>query len=128
MTQRLFFIIMIIIITAGMARAERLNHEKKYADAWCATAKGKTEFVLRDKTRVDCLTKNYAVEFDFADKWAEAVGQALYYAIKTERQPGIVLILEHESDARFLERLKAVADKLPLKVWTMSPARPLDNP
>ena len=36
----------------------------------------------------------YAVEFDFAEKWAEAVGQALYYALKTGKKPAVVLIME----------------------------------
>ena len=36
-----------------------------------------------------------AVEFDFANKWAECIGQALYYGQKTNRTPACVLIIEN---------------------------------
>ncbi|WP_171018846.1 hypothetical protein ACONUD_00725 [Microbulbifer harenosus] len=51
-----------------------------YQLPWCETAGGVAEYVLPDRTRVDCLTETHAMEFDFAPKWAEAIGQALYYA------------------------------------------------
>lgn len=77
--------------------------------------------MLPDKTRVDCLTDEYAIEFDFAVKWAESLGQALYYSIMTKKKPGIVLIMEDPKDERYLKRLKVVADKLNIKVWAVTP-------
>lgn len=47
-----------------------------------------------DYTRVDCLTDVHAVEFDFANKWAESVGQALHYQLMTGKKAMVVLILE----------------------------------
>ncbi len=47
-----------------------------------------------DYTRVDCLTDVHAVEFDFANKWAESVGQALHYQLMTGKKDMVVLILE----------------------------------
>ena len=44
--------------------------------------------------RVDCLTDKYAVEFDFANKWAESIGQALHYLRMTGKKAKVVLILE----------------------------------
>ena len=49
--------------------------EAYYVEQWCTPSFGKKEFRLWDMTRVDCLTKDYAIEFDFAKKWAESVGQ-----------------------------------------------------
>lgn len=130
--NRLLFIIMIIIISAGMAHAERLHHEKEYAKAWCANAYGKTEFVLRDGTRVDCLTKNYAVEFDFADKWAEAIGQVLHYGRLTGEKPAIVLIIEKDADWEHYWKLKKLARQEKVKLWYIKPEYfqryPLDKP
>jgi hypothetical protein len=40
------------------------------------------------------------VEFDWAEKWAEAVGQSLHYARMTGKRPGIVLILREESESQ----------------------------
>ena len=61
---------------------------------------------FNDKTRVDCLTPTLAVEIDFANKWAECIGQALYYGKMTNRQPACVLIMENpEKDTKYLNRL-----------------------
>lgn len=43
------------------------------------------EYRLSDNTRVDCMTDTLAVEFDFANKWAECIGQALYYGKQTKK-------------------------------------------
>ena len=43
---------------------------------------------------VDCLSAEYAIEVDWASKWAEAVGQSLYYADATGRKPEIILLCE----------------------------------
>ncbi|MDP2689260.1 MAG: hypothetical protein Q8P48_04005 [Deltaproteobacteria bacterium] len=81
------------------------------------------EYRLPDRTRVDCVTVEYAVEVDFAGKWAEAIGQAVYYAMMTDKKPGILLIMdgEEEKDARYLERLKTVTESLGIAVWTIAP-------
>ena len=67
--------------------------ESYYVNGWCTPSFGKKEFRLWDATRVDCLTKDYAIEFDFAKKWAESIGQSLYYAKMTGKKPAVVLIL-----------------------------------
>jgi len=100
MMQRL--IILMLLFVASTAAAGHIYKERDYQEVWCKQAGGITEYVLDDGARVDCLTDDYAIEFDFAPKWAEAVGQSLYYALKTGRKPGIVLILEKKEDRRFL--------------------------
>ncbi|MFQ5480639.1 MAG: hypothetical protein ACE5DW_05115 [Thermodesulfobacteriota bacterium] len=72
---------------------------------------------------MDCLTDNYAVEVDFASKWAEAIGQSLYYSARTGKKPGILLIIEKNPEKRYLRRLNFAIDeaKLPIKVWLISP-------
>ena len=62
--------------------------------------------VLWDMTRVDCLTKDYAVEFDFAKKWAESIGQALYYSKMTGKSPAIALILTTPNDYHYVKRVE----------------------
>jgi len=89
--------------------------EKEYQRVWCKD-KGVTEYRLDDATRVDCLTKTHAVEFDFAAKWAECCGQALYYGIKTGKKPACVLIIELKGDEKHVPKLKAVADRYKIRV------------
>ena len=95
--------------------------EKEYQAQWCREAGGVIEYVLPDRSRVDCLTATHAIEFDFAVKWAESCGQALYYAMQTGCKPGIVLIIEKQSDKAHLKRLMELADKYGITVWTMEP-------
>jgi hypothetical protein len=102
--------LLLILLFATTANAARLHHEAVYQEQWCAERGGVTEYRLPDKARVDCLLDDYAVEFVFADKWAEAIGQALLYANETGRHPGVVLISEKgEGDYKYLIRfLKAI--------------------
>lgn len=97
-------------------------YEKDYQKVWCDKSCGTTEVVLSDKARVDCVTTNYAIEFDFAKKWAESIGQALYYGEVLNKTPGIVLIVEDkEKDQKYINRVKMVAAKRNIKLWLMYP-------
>lgn len=97
--------------------------EFAYRDAWCAKNGGITEVVLSGGSRVDCLTETHAVEVEFARKWKESIGQALYYAKKTDRAPGIVLIKERPEDQKYLGRLiYTVKKNYPyIKIWVIKP-------
>ena len=80
--------------------------EMYYENEWCTTDFGRKEVILWDMTRVDCMTKDYAIEFDFAKKWAEAIGQSLYYSKLTGKSPAIVLILTSPTDSRYVKRIE----------------------
>ena len=74
--------------------------------------------------RCDCLTTTHAIEFDFADKWAEAIGQSLHYATQTEKKAGIVIIMENpDRDNKLLKRLKMTIEEndLPIDYWLLIP-------
>lgn len=74
------------------------------------------EVVLKDRTRVDCLTDEYAIEVDFAKKWAEGIGQSLYYAQMTGKKPAVALIVDIKKEKRYLTRLEKVAQKSNIKI------------
>lgn len=105
------------------AQARHLHKERIYQDAWCAAQGGMLEVRLPGGLRIDCETATHAVEVDFASKWAEAVGQCLAYAGATGKHPGILLILEHPSDSRYLDKLRQTiaVGGLPIDVWTITP-------
>ena len=98
-----------LISLSCIVYAKHTQNEHYYQNIWCKEQKGITEYILPDKTRVDCLTKEYAVEFDFAHKWAESVGQSLYYAKMTNKKPAIVLIMEASSDDKYYQRAQLLA-------------------
>lgn len=82
--------------------------EGDYVHAYC---KGIEEYVLPDKTRVDCLTETHACEFDWAKKWYEGFGQSLWYAHNTGKKPCLVLILKTDKDYIYYNRAKILCDK-----------------
>lgn len=101
-----FCIVLFIVLIWLPAYAKHEFKEKEYQQIWCNNNGGIMEYKLDDNTRIDCLLPKMAVEFDFAFKWHECIGQALYYGKKTKRTPACVLILENENDIRFFYRLK----------------------
>ncbi len=110
------------LASTNCVEAARSYPEKSYQNAWCKANNGQSEVVLFDRARVDCVTADYAIEFDFADKWGEAVGQSLYYGAITKKKPGIVLIMENgDNDKKYLSRLNTVSQNHGITVWTMSP-------
>ena len=121
MLKRMVVAALILLLLVVPAWGKRKHLEKWYQDRWCAEHQGVSEVVLADASRCDCITDMYAIEFDFASKWAEAIGQSLFYATQTGKQAGIVLILESVDDRRYLARLKSTIDhnRLPIKVWVI---------
>lgn len=100
--------------------AKHLHKEKIYQEHFCNTFGGITEYRLKDKTRVDCLLDEYALEVDFAQKWAESIGQSLYYASQTSRKAGVLLIMEDSNkDKKYLHRLENVSRKHNIDIWTI---------
>ena len=98
--------------------SKQKHKEKYYQTLLCEELDGVMEQSLLDRTRIDCLTNEYAIEVDFAKKWAESVGQSLYYALKTGKKPAVGLIIrENKKDRRRLKRLEALAEKYRIKIF-----------
>jgi hypothetical protein len=96
--------------------------EKHYQEKWCTEQGGKSEVVLADQTRADCITGTHAIEFDFGKKWAEAIGQSLYYSLQTGKRGGIVLILDGPKDQKYWIRLNSTIQQfgLPIDTWEIA--------
>ena len=108
-------------LISSCAFAKHLYPEKYYQDIWCAENNGKAEVKLIDNTRIDCLTKTHAIEFDFALKWAEAIGQSLHYSNLSGKQAGIVLIIEKNDDYKYFNKIKPLCEKYQIALWEMKP-------
>ena len=116
MLQTTVVIIISSLVFIGCASATNQHHEKHYQILLCNKLDGEIEYILEDRTRIDCLTDKYAVEVDFAKKWAESIGQSLYYSDMTGREPAVGLILGN-NEHRFLKRLDRVAKNFNIKVF-----------
>lgn len=75
---------------------------------------GEPEYELFDETRADIYSSvvPYVFEVEWAPKWKEAVGQALFYSVMTDRKPGIVILTkDRRGDKINIHRLKQVVQK-----------------
>jgi hypothetical protein len=93
-------------------------------EAWYITEIAKQLNGQREVTvprgRVDVVTATHAIEVEFAAKWKNAIGQALWYAHQTNKKAGIVLVMRDElKDAPYAIALGSLIEdqKLPIKVW-----------
>jgi hypothetical protein len=117
----LLWIIFCCILISSAAQAKR--PESYYQDIWCKQHEGIMEYTLPDLTRCDCLNDTHAVEVEFGRKWAEGIGQALYYALQTGHKAGIVLILESEKDYKYWLCLNTTIEHhgLEIDTWKIGP-------
>jgi hypothetical protein len=103
------------ILISNATKAHHWN-EADHVDWHC---KGDIEHVLPDRTRVDCLTETHAVEYDWGYKWAQSLGQSLFYSAMTGKKAGIVLIVKPKTRDRYVTRLNKAIEthNLNIDVW-----------
>lgn len=107
--NKVIMFILIPVLLSCSAFSFGSKYEKDYQRDWC---QGEIEVKLHDKTRVDCLTNTHAIEIDWCHKWAEGVGQALYYSKVTGRKAGLALICSASEINRFVDRVKLAAPEI----------------
>lgn len=107
-------------VVAGAHHAHAAGrHESYYQEKLCAGMELEVE--LPNGARVDCVSETHAIEVDFSEGWAEALGQALLYAASTGKRPGIILVCRQAARhcLRHALRLEEAISfwKLPVDVW-----------
>lgn len=113
--------ILAIFMGAVVQAEPKKFNERWYQEKWCQQQDGITEFILPDRTRVDCLTDTHAIEFDWAKKWVESAGQSMHYAKETGKTGGVVLIIENENDWKYFNTLKDLIEyyNINIDLWSM---------
>lgn len=121
--KHFIIIILMCIICTIPVEAKHLYTEKEYQTYWCNKHGGQMEIVLSNKARIDCLLPDLAVEVDFAKKFHECIGQALEYSAHTGKIPACLLIVEKDSDWKYVERLRYTKQKKypQLRTFTIKP-------
>lgn len=113
----LIALLLIITTTASPAATEREIQQRICAGL-------ELEHTVPDGGRVDCLSATYAIEIDWSPKWAEALGQSLYYAVETDKLPAVILICREKISVCFghLRRILHTVTRwrLPVKVLMLN--------
>jgi hypothetical protein len=119
-----YILITLFLFLTLPVQAKHLYKESVYQDYWCNKRGGILEYELNDKSRVDCLLPDMAVEFDFARKRDECLGQALRYSAYTDKQPACCLIIEKKKDYKYYYQLRYTIQKkgLGVKLFTVTPS------
>jgi hypothetical protein len=115
--KKLLSLIALLLFSVAVMFSQERQRESYYQEEFAKVLGGETEVVLSDRTRVDIVTDKYAIEVDFGYKWAESVGQSLYYEKMLDKQAGVLLVVEGREEERFINRLMAVAVEHGIKVW-----------
>lgn len=83
--------------------------ENDYADFIQSLIGGQREYSVQSG-RVDLLTDKYAFEIEWANKWKESIGQSLWYAVQTNKKPGIILLMKTKSDYKYFIQLNTALE------------------
>lgn len=119
MKKSLFFSLVLLLFFSTLSYSQHAR-EHFYQEYFAKSLNCKFEVTLPDNSRVDILCNNYAIEVDFANKWAEAVGQSLFYARQCSRSAGILLIKSKRQDSTYISRLYSISQPLNIKVWIIN--------
>jgi hypothetical protein len=112
------FLVLVLVLVLVLDASAR-TPESEYSKRLAARIGGVCEVRNGDGTRIDVANDVYAVEVEFANKWAESVGQALHYGIQSGKRPAILLVLETRGDLKHAAKLLRIAQhyKLDLTIW-----------
>lgn len=117
------YLVLLLLLVGPYLEAKRERPESWYVDQIQLELGGEQNVRMANGTYCDLLTPDCAWEVDFADKWAEAIGQSLNYATQSNRPAGILLIMESPKDQRHLDRLISVINgqQLDIRVMVIEP-------
>lgn len=115
----------IIVLNLLVSSIQAQQTETYYTKLIAQKSGSKEEYRLFDNTRVDIVTDEYAIEIDWSHKslkWAEAVGQSLYYASVTNLKPGIILLVPEDMDETSRRNIYKcyIACEGRIRVWVMT--------
>ncbi len=111
---------MVLLVTSTSFAGEREQVER-LAEKYHA----KTEVRLWDRTRVDLLNDTHAIEVDWSHKYPEGIGQAIYYAAITDKQPGLVLLVKDlNKEQRFIYRAQIACNAAGIDLYIETLPKP----
>ena len=105
------FLIAWVLFLAPVLSYAQTNklQEKDYSDYIQQLIGGEREYKVHSG-RVDLLTEEYAFEIEWAGKWKESIGQSLWYALQTNRKPGIILIRRSSNEYKYFQMLNSTLE------------------
>lgn len=95
-----------------------MGGEVEIAESLSGKYEADREVRLPDGTRCDLVNAEYAIEVEYPHKWAESIGQSLYYGIELKKKPAVLfLIKDAKREQKYLQRARTVAEKHGITVY-----------
>ena len=101
------YIFFISVLFSSSINAQISNYSEKEISDFIQSLIGGEREVSVKSGRIDLVHNDVAFEIDWASKWKESIGQALWYAQQSNKKPGIILILKKESDYKYFIQLNS---------------------
>jgi len=111
-------ILAIAFLSLGLTACADYPTEPEWAIANAERYEAENEVVQWEGSRIDYTTKDFVYEIDWAKKWHEGVGQALWYAILVpDKKPGLILLVkDKDKELKYCLRAQAVCAKYDIKL------------
>ena len=113
-------------LVQSISRMLGVKNEPYYCRILAEMLDAEMEHVLFNDRRVDLLFtaggEDYATEVDWCQKWAEGIGQSIYYAAVTQRKAGLILLTKRsrKDDERDIASARLACSRTDIRLWTYS--------
>ena len=104
-------VLVVNVLKCGTVPSDQMGNEVSETAKLAEKYHAKTEVRLPDGTRCDLVNDEFAIEVEWPHKWAESIGQSLYYASELKKKPAVLFLTRGPEDAKYIRRAKAVAQQ-----------------
>lgn len=96
MTPKVSSLMVILFVVAAISSTPAKAAWKERDVQVCVCKGMDLEVTMPSGGRADCVSDQHAIEVDKTSKWAEAIGQSLYYAQQTRRRAKVILFCKQK--------------------------------
>jgi len=116
--KKILLLLLFVLLLFGAATCP--NREIYFKNIFCKYVNGKLNVPLDDyKNTVDIVTDTFAIDVEFASKWATSIGHSLYASTILNKKPAILLITYKGYDGKYVDILMPIANKYNITVWVI---------
>jgi hypothetical protein len=115
--KKILLLLFVLLLFGASTCPNRKIHFKK---VFSESINGKLNVPLDYKNTVDIATDTFAIDVEFAPKWATSIGHSLYAATKLNKKAAILLITYKDYDTNYVNILMPIANKYDITIWTIS--------
>ena len=112
--KKILLLLVVLILSISPSCPNREIHFKNVFNQY---VHGQLNVPLNEM--IDIESDTFAIDVEFAPKWATSIGHSLYAAEKLNKKAGILLITYKDYDGKYVDMLTSVAYKYDITVWTI---------